>query len=78
MLIYIRYFASLRERRGCAEEWLEVSDGETLGAIYKRLFPPQGDAVMPVAYAKNLLYATCDEVPSAGDEITFLPPIGGG
>jgi molybdopterin synthase sulfur carrier subunit len=76
--VHVRYFASLRERRGLSEEWVEVSPGETLGALYTRLFPPVGGLVLPVAYARNQEYASAEELPSEGDEITFLPPIGGG
>ena len=41
----------------------------------RRLFPP-GD--LPVAYARNASTAGRDEVPEDGDEVVFLPPIGGG
>jgi molybdopterin converting factor small subunit len=76
--VHVRYFAALRERKGLASEWVEVEPGETLGALYARLFPPVGGLVLPVAYAKNQEYAQPSELPSDGDEITFLPPIGGG
>ena len=78
MRVHVRYFAALRERRGLSEEWIEASEGETLGELYQRLFPPVDGAVLPVAYARNLEYSSKDERLSDGDEITFLPPIGGG
>ena len=78
MKVRIRYFAVLRERRGREEEWVEVIDGETLGAIYARLFPPTRDGVLPIAYARNREYTTAADRPEEGDEISFLPPIGGG
>ncbi|HHO50327.1 MAG TPA: MoaD/ThiS family protein [Deltaproteobacteria bacterium] len=74
----VRYFASLRERKGIEEEQVELLEGETLGALYLRLCPPIPGGVLPVAYARNLTYAGADEVPDDGDEISFLPPIGGG
>jgi molybdopterin converting factor small subunit len=55
-----------------------VRPGESLGALYARLFPPTPDGVLPIAYARNREYARADEIPADGDEIVFLPPIGGG
>ncbi len=74
----VLYFASLRESRGCREETVSIEPGETLGALYGRLFPPSPEGVLPVAYARNRAYADADAVVEAGDEISFLPPIGGG
>lgn len=74
----VRYFAALRERRGRDEEWVDAEPGETLGALYARLFPPTAEGALPVAYARNLEYARADDVPAEGDEIVFVPPIGGG
>ncbi len=76
--VRVRYFASLREQRGTDEERVEIHEGETLGALYQRLFPPSPAGSLPVAYARNLVYASAEDVPLDGDEISFLPPIGGG
>lgn len=76
--VRVRYFASLRERKGVEEEQVELIEGETLGALYLRLCPPTPEGVLPVAYARNLAYASADEIPVDGDEVSFLPPIGGG
>jgi molybdopterin converting factor small subunit len=78
MVVRVRYFAALRERMGRDEQQVEVLPGETLGALYRRLCPPTADGVLPVAFARNLQYATAGELPEDGDEIGFLPPIGGG
>jgi sulfur-carrier protein len=74
----VRYFATLRERRGRDDEWVEVRPGETLGALYARLFPPTAEGSLPVAFARNRDYARAEDVPVDGDEIVFVPPIGGG
>ena len=74
-VVRVRYFAALRERKGREEEDVELVPGETLGGLYRRLFPP---GELPVAYARNASTAGRDEVPEDGDEIVFLPPIGGG
>jgi MoaE-MoaD fusion protein len=78
MKVRIRYFAVLRELRGRDDEWVELAEGETLGQLYTRLFPPRPEGVLPVAYARNREYATAGDRPDDGDEISFLPPIGGG
>lgn len=78
MQVRLRYFAVLREQRGRDEEWVEVNEGETLGALYARLFPPSPAGVLPIAYARNREYTTAADRPEDGDEISFLPPIGGG
>ncbi len=75
MKVRVLYFAALREARGCREEEVEVPVGTTLGDLYASLFP--GDRV-PVAYAVNQVYAAASEAPSDGDEVCFLPPLGGG
>jgi molybdopterin converting factor small subunit len=74
-VVRVRYFAALRERKRRDEEEVELLPGETLRALYERLCPP-GD--LPVAYARNAVTASRDDVPADGDEIVFLPPIGGG
>ena len=76
--VRIRYFASLKEHRGLGEETVETTPGETLGQLYQRLFPTQAAGGLPIAYARNLAYTTGADVPEDGDEISFLPPIGGG
>lgn len=78
MRVTVRYFAVLRERKGCDEEALEVPSGTTLGGLYASLFPPGPGGALPVAYARNLVYASPSDVLADGDEVAFLPPIGGG
>ena len=40
MRLRLRHFAALRERRGRAEEELDVPDGSTAAGLYATLFPP--------------------------------------
>jgi molybdopterin converting factor small subunit len=75
MRVVIRYFAGLKEARGTDSESVELPDGCTAAEAYRCLKLPEG---LPVAYAVNL-----DRVPAGtrlaeGDEVVFLPPIGGG
>lgn len=76
--VTILYFATLRERRGVSSETLDVPEGTTLGGLYAELFPAGPDGVLPVGYARNEAQADADTVVAHGDEIAFLPPIGGG
>jgi sulfur-carrier protein len=75
MRVKVRYFAALRERAGRDEEWVEVPVGTTCGGLYERLFPGLG---LPVAHARNHEHAQASDALADGDEIVFLPPVGGG
>lgn len=75
MRVKVRYFASLRERAGKDEEWVEVAGGTTLGGLFRQLFPGLD---LPVAHARNHAHAASDDLVQDGDEVVFLPPVGGG
>jgi sulfur-carrier protein len=75
MRVRVRYFAALRERAGRDEEWVDVPSGVTCGELYERLFPGLG---LPVAHARNHEHARPTDVLADGDEVVFLPPVGGG
>jgi len=77
-VVRVRYFASLRERRGRDEEEVALEPGETLEHLYLRLFPAGHEGVLPVAYARNASVARGSDRPQDGDEVAFLPPVGGG
>lgn len=78
MKVLVRHFAQLRERRGRADETLELEPGVTVGALYRSLFPPGPEGVLPVLYAVNQALASADAALSDGDEVAFIPPVGGG
>lgn len=73
----VKYFAALREIRGCTDERIEVAEGTTLAALYDQLFPPES-ARPTVAFARNASMARGVETLADGDEVVFLPPLGGG
>lgn len=75
MRVKVRYFAALRERAGKDEEWLDIPEGLTLGGLFARLFPGLD---LPVAHARNHEHAAAGDLVAEGDEIVFLPPVGGG
>ncbi len=75
MNVIIRYFAQVRELRGRDEETVTFPPGTTAAGAYAALGLP---VALPVAFAVNL-----ERVPGStelhdGDELVFLPPIGGG
>lgn len=71
----IRYFARLRELRGRDDEIVALPDGCTAAEAYTHLgLPP----ALPVAFAVNLARVPGGTVLHEGDEVVFLPPLGGG
>ncbi|NOY24794.1 MAG: MoaD/ThiS family protein [Oligoflexia bacterium] len=78
MVVTVRYFAVLRERRGVETEDIQVDADTTISQLYARLFPPTAAGTMPVLFAVNQCYVDRDHCLSAGDEVAFIPPLGGG
>lgn len=78
MQVEVRYFAVLRERRGHEAERVEVAPGTGVAALFARLFPEEAEGGLRVAFAVNQVYAPADTVLSEGDEVAFIPPLGGG
>ena len=76
--ITVLYFATLREQKGCGEEELDVAADLTLQELYLTLFPPGPRGYLPVAFARNAVYASGSEPIQDGDEVAFIPPVGGG
>lgn len=76
MTITIRYFASLREQIGRAEDRIETADAATVGEAWQRL---HGQAMPPrVLAAVNQEYVAGDHRLADGDEVAFFPPVTGG
>ena len=78
MQVKVCYFAMLREQRGCTDEALQIAVGTTASGLYTRLFPSTGSGVMPVMFAVNQAYVSGDHTLADGDEVAFIPPLGGG
>lgn len=75
MQVDVRYYAMLREARGCDAERVELPDGSTARALYEQLFP---EPRVPVQVAVAHAVVGLDTVLNDGDEVVFLPPVGGG
>ncbi len=76
-MITIRYFASLREQLGKAQEQIEPAAGMTALDAWKQA----NDGSVPpdnVLVAVNQAYASLDTNIASGDEVAFFPPVTGG
>ena len=78
MTIHVRYFASLREQFGCAEEQLSVDGIETVADVWSRVTEGRSVSAGSVLYAVNMEYAEADTAVEDGDEVAFFPPVTGG
>jgi molybdopterin synthase catalytic subunit len=81
MQIHMRYFAALRELTGTNEEWLELSDGANVADLRALLLDREPRLANPLARAVcavNHTYVTPATILHAGDEVAFIPPVGGG
>ena len=81
MNIRIRYFASFREITGLNEESLVVQEGASVAEVralllerYPRLQPIMERSVCAV----NRGYVAAEAALHDGDELVFIPPMGGG
>lgn len=75
MRIRLRYFATLRERMGCSLAEADVPDGSSAAEVYLQLVRLPG---LPVGYAVNAQIVPGATRLAEGDEVAFLPPLGGG
>jgi molybdopterin synthase sulfur carrier subunit len=75
-MITIRYFASLREQYGKAEEQIDHEGVHTVEDVWRKL--NQQDFPDNVLVAINQAYTTADAPVKSGDEVAFFPPVTGG
>jgi molybdopterin synthase sulfur carrier subunit len=81
MKIHLRYFASFREIVGQSEEMLTVDDGATVAGVRALLlvrYPRLQPVMERSACAVNHGYVPRDTTLYEGDEVVFIPPVGGG
>lgn len=81
MKIRIRYFASLREITGQNEESLMVDERASVASV-RTLLASRYPRLQPVLErslcAVNRGYVAAETVLHEGDELVFIPPMGGG
>jgi sulfur-carrier protein len=81
MKIHLRYFASFRETIGQNEEMLTVHGGASVADVRALLLTryPRLQSIMERSVcAVNHTYVTADTTLHEGDEVVFIPPVGGG
>ena len=81
MRISVRYFAALREAVGSAGEALDLADGADVAAAQAALgsrYPTVAPLLPRCAAAVNRTYVPPEMVLREGDELVFIPPLGGG
>lgn len=76
MKVNIKYFASMRDTMGRADETVEASDGATVNDVWSQV----SKAGMPenTLIAVNMEYTDASHVLADGDELAFFPPVTGG
>jgi len=77
MSITVRYFASLKERIGRAEDHITLPAPVSVRDVWQRLHP---ELTIPenMLAAVNQEYVTLDRLIEEGDELAFFPPVTGG
>ena len=81
MQIRVRYFAGLREATGIEGEPLDVPTDATAAEVRALLgerYPALALLLPPCAVAVNRAYVAADAPLHEGDEVVFIPPLGGG
>jgi molybdopterin synthase sulfur carrier subunit len=79
MRLRLRYFASLGDAAGRAEEELDTLSA-TPRALYAELAARHGFRFVPekLRVAVNGAFAAWEHALADGDEVVFLPPVSGG
>lgn len=79
MTVTVLYFASLRDAAGVASELVDGGAGD-LRALYESLRERHGFAlpVERLRVAVDGAFARWDDIPAAGSEVAFIPPVSGG
>jgi molybdopterin converting factor subunit 1 len=81
MSVQIRYFAALRQTTGHDSETLQLPVGTTVAQTRSLLverYPALSTLLPRCAVAINRSYASVEAVLGDGDELAFIPPLGGG
>jgi molybdopterin converting factor subunit 1 len=81
MTVRVKFFAILRERAGASDVSKELSDGSTVGDLWRELqkdYPKLAVPGIRLLYAVNQNYVTADYGLREQDEVVFIPPVSGG
>ena len=78
IIVSVRYFASLREQRGCAEEQYTCAADTTAGDLWHTLATEHQLVSESILMAVNHVYVSPQQLLVEGDEVAFFPPVTGG
>jgi molybdopterin converting factor subunit 1 len=81
MRVHLRYFAALREAAGRATDELDLPAGATVTsarAVLADRYPAIALLLPRCVAAVNRAYVAADVPLAEGDELVFVPPLGGG
>jgi len=81
MKITVRYFASLADRTGTAQETIEVEPGTDLATLWESLgrrHPRLAESSFRPLVARDMQYADWNDSVDGTREVAFLPPVSGG
>jgi molybdopterin synthase sulfur carrier subunit len=84
MNVTVKYFASLRERVGKAQESLELPVDTAVAELWARVIPIAANGMHanaeddPILAAVNHDYVGREHILKDGDEVAFFPPVTGG
>lgn len=79
--VTLLFFASLRERVGCAEAEWTLPDGATVADLWESVcgkHPQAAPLGRSMSFAVNQEYVRRDHVLADGDEVALIPPVSGG
>ena len=76
MKITVKYFASLREHLGKAEELLTLSDATPISEVWENVSGEKSSD--NILMAINMEYVKSNAIVKEGDELAFFPPVTGG
>jgi sulfur-carrier protein len=77
MPIQVKYFASLRERMGRAEEAIGAKKAYTVADVWAQVAAGKPMPANTLA-AVNMDYVDLNHTVRDGDEVAFFPPVTGG
>jgi len=76
MKIAVKYFASMRDTMGKADESVEISENASVSDLWSSV----AESSMPenTLIAVNMEYTDAAHALQDGDEVAFFPPVTGG
>ncbi len=76
MKVSVKYFASMRDRMGRADEAVSLNSGATVADLWQQV--SQEPLPENTLIAVNMEYTNAAQALNDGDEVAFFPPVTGG